>query len=99
MSNAHVLINQKEQRRFILKIDGHIAKVEYIENPEKIFLTHTEVPQELSGQGIGSTLVKLVLQHVEKTGKALMPLCPFVAAYIKKYPEWKRLLADGVNIG
>jgi predicted GNAT family acetyltransferase len=65
---------------------------------KKIILTHTEVPKELEGKGIGGKMIKLVLEDVEKLGLELIPLCPFTAAYIKRHPEWKRLLAEDVNL-
>jgi hypothetical protein len=64
----------------------------------KIFLTHTEVPAALEGKGIGSIIVKLALEEVERRGLKLIPLCPFVGKYITKHPEWKRILAEDVNI-
>ena len=63
-----------------------------------IYLTHTEVPRELEGKGIGSQLVEKTLQDIERQGLRLVPLCPFVAAYIKKHPEWRRIVMKGINI-
>ncbi|WP_367657609.1 GNAT family N-acetyltransferase, partial [Coprobacter fastidiosus] len=28
----------------------------------------------------------------------LVPLCPFVAGYIQKHPEWKKLIMRGVRV-
>ena len=28
----------------------------------------------------------------------LVPLCPFVAGYIHKHPEWKRIVMKGIHI-
>ena len=28
----------------------------------------------------------------------LVPLCPFVAGYIHKHPEWKRIVMRGIHI-
>ena len=64
----------------------------------EIYLTHTEVPRELEGKGIGSQLVEKTLQDIERQGLRLVPLCPFVAAYIKKHPEWRRIVMKGINI-
>jgi len=55
---------------------------------------HTEVPPELEGEGIGTNLVKLVFEEIEKRGLQLIPICPFIIAYIKRHPEWKSLLDD-----
>ncbi len=82
-----------------MDVEGEKPRIEYILAGDKIFLTHTEVPRKLSGRGIGSALVGRVLEEVEKTNRKLVPLCPFVAQYIKRHPQWKKLLADDINIG
>lgn len=88
-----------EKKRFETVFEGHTALIEYIRTIDQvIYLTHTEVPKELEGKGIGSTLVKGVLERIEAEGLQLAPLCPFVAAYVKRHPEWKRLLARGYSV-
>lgn len=69
----------------------------YPENGE-IYLTHTEVPPALEGKGIASQLVLKVLQDIEHKNLKLVPLCPFVAGYIQKHPEWKKLIMRGVRV-
>ena len=93
------LINNENSRRYEFQIDGFIPKIEYIlsENRE-IYLTHTEVPPDLKGHRIGSLLVEKVLADVERQKLRLVPLCPFVAIYIQKHPEWKRLLQEGFQV-
>lgn len=92
------LINNEEANRYEFHIDNHIAKIEYIETGDKIIFTHTEVPKELEGKSIGKNLVRMALEDIEKKKLILMPLCPFVASYIKRNPEWKKLLMKGVNV-
>ena len=95
----YTLIDNTERKRFEYQLDDeHVAVVEYIKTKDKFYLTHTEVPKAFEGSGIASALVKDVLQEVERSGLPLMPLCPYVAAYLKRHPEWKRLLADNVRI-
>jgi len=78
--------------------DSHTAFIEYKIMGGKIFLTHTEVPKELEGKGIGSAIVKLALENIKARELKLVPLCPFVAAYIKRHMEWSRILAPDVNL-
>ena len=73
--------------------------VEDIKNKDGvIYLTHTEVPMELGGKGIGSQLVEKVLLDIEKKDLRLVPLCPFVAGYIQKHPDWKRIVMSGIHV-
>lgn len=90
----------KSKKRFELKIDDHVAFVEYIISKQGIiYLTHTEVPKALAGMGVGGILASKVLAHIKGEGMKMAPLCPFVAAFIKRHPEeGAGLLAPGYTI-
>jgi predicted GNAT family acetyltransferase len=93
------LILNEDKKRFELEVDGKTAFIEFILNNENIlFLTHTEVPIGLEGKGVGSTIVSKTLNYIKEKGYTLAPLCPFVAAYLKRHPEWKEILAKGYNV-
>ncbi|NND63819.1 MAG: N-acetyltransferase [Flavobacteriaceae bacterium] len=87
-----------EKRRYEAQIGDQVAFIDYIKAKDAIYLTHTEVPKQLEGQGIGFKLVENVLQILKSKGEKLAPLCPFVAVYIKRNPEWKSILARGYNV-
>jgi uncharacterized protein len=53
---------------------------------------HTEVPPALNGKGIGSALARGLLDIARAEDMKIVPLCPFVAAYITKHPEYADLL-------
>lgn len=93
-----VLIDNSEAKQYEMHLDGLMAKIEYIKAKDNIYLTHTEVPKALEGKGIGSLLVKTVLQDIAEKDLTLIPMCPFVAAYIKRHPEWRKLVLKGVHI-
>ena len=86
--------NNQRAHRFELEIDGHLAKAWYRLSPGLITFTHTDVPDELAGRGIGSRLAKGALDIVRAEGLKVVPLCPFIAAYIGKHPEYADLLHD-----
>ena len=92
------IVDHPEKKRYEATIEGAIARIEYIKAKDKIYLTHTEVPQALEGKGVGSKLVAKVLENIDQQGLTLVPLCPFVALYLKRHPEWKRLVMKGINI-
>ncbi|NDV81521.1 GNAT family N-acetyltransferase [Bacteroides sp. 51] len=94
MTANYELINNKQLKQYEFHIEDYVPKIEYIINHEEnVYLTHTEVPYELGGQGVGSQLVEKTLTDIEESNMHVVPLCPFVAAYIRKNPEWKRLIA------
>lgn len=88
----------EDQRKFLTVVDEHKAFVEYLRIKSKIIFTHTEVARELEGKGIGGALAKHVLEYAKANELVVMPLCPFIAAYISRHPEYKSLLMPGVNV-
>lgn len=95
---TYELIDNTEAKQYEFHIGDQIARIEYIRVPERIFLTHTEVPQSLEGQGIGSAIIKAALEDIKAKDLTLIPMCPFVAGYIKRHPEWRPLVLKGINI-
>ncbi|MDL2265737.1 N-acetyltransferase [Parabacteroides sp. OttesenSCG-928-G07] len=94
MNEQLKLIDNKEAGRYEFHIEGYIPLIDYrISDDGDIYLIHTEVPLALEGRGIGSQLVKEVLTDVKSRGLRLIPLCPFVAGYIKKHPEWRKIVS------
>jgi hypothetical protein len=79
--------------RFELDAEGGTATLLYHLSPGVITLIHTEVPQALEGKGVGSALVRGVLDIVRARGLKLVAQCSFVAAYMKRHPEYDDLLA------
>ncbi len=78
----------RPKKRFELQLENEIIFIEYILTKDNsIYLTHTEVPRSLEGNGLGSIIVKKALDYIRKKGYKMIPLCPFVAAYLKRHPE------------
>ncbi len=68
------------------------AFLRYRLKPGEITLVHTEVPPDLEGRGIGGALARAALDYARSTGLQVVPLCPFVAAYLKRHPEYADLI-------
>ena len=92
------LFDNDNDKQYEFHIDDFIPRIEYIKAQKQVYLTHTEVPRELEGKGIGSALIKKVLEEIKQRDLILVPMCPFVAMYIKEHPEWKSLVLKGINI-
>jgi predicted GNAT family acetyltransferase len=84
--------NNTALNRFELDLNGKTAAAYYTLSPGVITFTHTEVPQEMSGHGIGSQLVRSALESARAQGLKVVPKCPFVSAYMAKHPEFNDLL-------
>lgn len=92
------LVNNTNLRQFELVVEGQKAKIEYDLQRDRMSLLHTEVPATLGGRGVGEAIVEKTLHYLEENKLKLVPWCPYVKAYLKKHPEWKRILAQGINI-
>jgi uncharacterized protein len=85
--------NNTALHRFELDADGHMAVAYYRLSPGIVTLTHTEVPPELSGRGIGSALAQGALENVRSQGLKVVAQCPFIAAFMGKHPEFNDLIS------
>jgi uncharacterized protein len=84
-----------QQSRFEMTVDGQTALLQYMERDGALYLTHTEVPTELEGRGIGSRIVKHALEQARSRGMKVAPWCAFVRAYIDRHPEYEELVVQG----
>lgn len=79
--------------RFELATDAGPAFAAYTREGDVLTFTHTVVPPEAEGHGVGSRLLAGALAQVRAAGLRVVPRCPFVAAYVERHPEWRDLLA------
>jgi predicted GNAT family acetyltransferase len=86
------LVKNEEGQRFELTVDGYTAFIDYKEREGIITLIHTESPEELAGRGVATALIEKTLQYIEDNNYKLVPLCPLVVAYLKRHPEWQRIV-------
>ncbi|MCW3109794.1 MAG: N-acetyltransferase [Segetibacter sp.] len=91
MDNFEVTNNEK-QMQFQVHTDGEIASLQYRFYKKDIAMMHTEVPDRLSGKGIASALAHYALEWAKEHNKKVMVYCPFVAAYLKKHPQYDELV-------
>jgi predicted GNAT family acetyltransferase len=86
------LIKNQEKNRFELNIGDQTVFIDYKERGKKIFLTHTQTPEKLKGKGAATAIIEKTLTYIEKHRYTLIPICPMVKAYLKRHPDWNRIL-------
>jgi predicted GNAT family acetyltransferase len=59
-----------------------------------VMFTHTEVLPAYEGQGLGSKLAKFALDDVRARGLQVIPVCQFIAGYIRRHPEYLDLVSE-----
>jgi predicted GNAT family acetyltransferase len=90
--DAVVVADNPEESQFEAHVDGRVAFVSYLRRGDTIFFTHTEVPKELEGRGLGSVLAKAVLDRARAEHWKVVARCPFIAKYVERHPEYQSLL-------
>ena len=96
------LRHDPENHRYLAEIDGEIVgmAVYHLRNDRHIFV-HTEVNPAHEGGGVGSALAHFALEDVRSAGGTVVPVCPFIATWIRRNPEYDTLvdheLLDRIN--
>lgn len=80
--------NNEMRRRFEIRMDSHLAKLNYRVSDGEIDLIHTEVPEELGGRGLGNKLVEAALAYARDNRLKVVPSCSFVSKYLARHPQW-----------
>jgi predicted GNAT family acetyltransferase len=88
------VVENAEQNRFELSLDGGTALVAYRRDGERLVLVHTEVPAEFGGQGIGSRLAKDVFELLRASGRKAVVRCEFLQGWLAKHPDYNDVV-DG----
>ncbi|MBE2185336.1 MAG: N-acetyltransferase [Rhodothermales bacterium] len=64
-----------------------MAELTYQREGNTVIFTHTGVPKAAEGQGVGTALVEAGLAWAKAENARIVPLCPFVIAYLHNHPE------------
>ena len=78
--------------RFEIERNGEIAYLEYALAGKVLELIHTEVPESMRGQGVASELAQSALEWARENRVRVDVICPLVAGYVGKHPEYSDLL-------
>ncbi|MFC8502974.1 GNAT family N-acetyltransferase [Pedococcus sp. NPDC057267] len=81
--------------RFEAYVDGALAGfASYRLSGGHVVFTHTEVDDAYEGQGVGSALARGALDQVRAAGERdVVAMCPFIAAWIERHPDYQDLVA------
>ena len=96
MSASDAQVHEDAERdRYTISVGARVVGVvEYADHDGARVITHTEVEDGHEGEGLGSALVRGVLDDVGTRGLDIVPLCPFVAGWLERHPERNDVVAD-----
>jgi predicted GNAT family acetyltransferase len=80
-------------RRFTVVVEGEHCELTYQLTGSVLTITHTGVPAAVGGRGIAAQLMQAALSFVRRQGFRLVPSCSYAAAYLRRHPEQRDLLA------
>ncbi|MEU2613473.1 GNAT family N-acetyltransferase [Micromonospora sp. NPDC007271] len=90
---SYLVEDDPAKRRFEILVDDALAGfTAYRPRGEVLVFTHTEVDERYRGMGVGEALVRGTLDQLRERGDRLVPRCPFVAAFIRRHPEYADLV-------
>ncbi|MGB7861741.1 MAG: GNAT family N-acetyltransferase, partial [Acidimicrobiia bacterium] len=83
-----------EHERYVVEVDGESVgfTVYHLRAGGRHFFVHTEIFEGYEGMGLASTLVRSALDDVRSKGGVVVPICPYVAEFITKNPEYDDLV-------
>ncbi|EMY32898.1 hypothetical protein D477_017779 [Arthrobacter crystallopoietes BAB-32] len=88
---AIAVVHNPERRRYELQDGGKVigfTKYRFRSNQNQMVFVHTEVDDAYAGQGLASKLARFALDDVRAAGRRIVPLCPYIRAWVRKHPEY-----------
>jgi predicted GNAT family acetyltransferase len=82
------------RQRYEISVDDELAGfAEYLDNGDQRIFYHTEIGESFAGRGLASRLIHAALSDTRALDKRVIPVCPFVAGYVKKHHDFD----DGID--
>jgi len=90
VTDSQAIVDNATRRRFEAVVDGQRAELVYRIEGDGLIIVHTEVPEALSGRGLGGMLVAAAVDKAAANGLTVVPVCPFAASWLRKHPDSAR---------
>lgn len=98
MIEASELVDNDFLRQYEIKIDEHLAKIEYSLQERKIFLTKLIIPNEINSEEFEKEFLVVVFKDIEERNLSVVPTSPEIAKFVRNNRKYKRMLPVGVRI-
>ncbi|WP_190812514.1 GNAT family N-acetyltransferase [Saccharopolyspora pogona] len=97
MGTGQIVRNAVERHRYEISVDGELAGfTEYVDRDGQRVFYHTEIDDRFAGRGLATALISDALSDTRTEGKRIVPVCPFVAKYLRKHDDFADI-ADPVT--
>ncbi|ALI98891.1 GNAT family N-acetyltransferase [Rufibacter tibetensis] len=88
------IINNPAAHKFETTVEGKTAFIQFKLRGDVMTVLHTIVPEELEGRGLAAAMSTHVLKYLEAEKMQLVPLCPYMLAFLKKHPAYQHLVKN-----
>jgi len=89
-SPAVEVVNNDHRHRYEILYDGALAGfTEYRIRGNRVVFIHTEIDDAFAGQGLAGELARRALAAVAATGATIVPVCPFIASWLRRHPDFE----------
>jgi len=90
---APVVVDVPDRQRYEIRVGGEVGGfAHYLRVDGRYVFDHTVIEPAFEGRGLGSQLARAALADVRAHGELVVPLCPFIAAWIHKHPDHEDLV-------
>ena len=87
------IANNTVTHRFEARFPEGVAVLRYhYDGAGSLVLDHTEVPAPLRHRGIATRLARTALEFARDHQEVVVPVCPFVVAYLQQHPDFNSLV-------
>lgn len=86
------IIHDAAATQFYIDLGVARAVLEYELQGGTMIINHTGVPTAWEGQGLASRLAHAALDYAREQSYKVVPLCSYIAGYIRKHPEYHALV-------
>ena len=98
MTEATELVDNDFLRQYELKVNEHLAKIEYSLQDRKIFLTKLIIPDCIKSEDFQEEFLTMVFEDIGERNISVVPTSPEIAKFIRKNRKYKRMLPVGIRI-
>lgn len=91
--NVAVLERSSRRRYEVYADDVPAGLLKYRLAGDRLCLLHTEIESSYEGNGLGSVLVKYVLDEARQHARTVVPYCPYVRGWIDHHAEYSDLIS------
>lgn len=82
------------RRRYELYADDvPVGLLKYRLAGDRLCLLHTEIESPYEGNGLGSVLIKHVMDEARQHQRTVVPYCPYVRGWINLHAEYSDLVS------